>query len=579
VDRDSFLSRLKASRLLTEEQLRDVEQRFPDARRDAAIAQTLIAAGSLTPYQAQHILSDCERPLVLGQYRILEEVGRGGMGHVYKALHTVMGRVVAIKIIAPELVKDPHVLQLFRREVQAVTLLHHPNIATAYDANECDGEHFLVMEYVDGPDLDAVVTRHGGLPIALACSVVRQTAEALQYAHEKGMVHRDIKPANVLLAGWDESALGPWLHDRTAAPPTPVPLPIVKVLDFGIARLRLRADGDTLPVRNPGNVIGTPDYIAPEQAHNFHAADTRSDLYSLGCTFYYMLSGRVPFPGESALEKVLHHALEDAPPLATFRPDVPADVSAIVRRLMDKDPDQRFQTPGELARALVPWCNPRAAAPVEEASPPEGAKDRTPVTDNDDGFAVADESLTEAWCRWVDVVEGFARRRGNRLGISDTEYAGLHQRAVDACRACEGSAAGETRRRFADLRQRVAPWLSLEALARADREILADLLAHCQHLEPLLTGGRRRRSSQRITAAVCLGAAALLALACWTTNGFGLLKPRPGDSWLGSFLENARQLIVTLGREIQTHPILWGSALCALVLLLSIYLVARLPRV
>jgi hypothetical protein len=255
-------------------------------------------------------------------------------------------------------------------------------------------------------------------------------------------------------------------------------------------------------------------------------------------------------------------------------------VSAIVRRLMDKDPDQRFQTPGELARALAPWCNPMAAAtPVEEASAQEDAKEKTPVAGNSDGFPVADESLAEAWCRWVDVVEGFARRRGNRLGVSETEYTALHQLAVDACRTCEDSAAGEARRRFADLRERVQPWLSLEALARADREILADLLAHCQHLEPLLTGGRRRRSSRRVTAAVCLGAAALLAMAWWMTNGFGLLKPRPGDSWLGSVFENVRQMIVTVGKEIQTHPILWGSALCALVLLLSIYLVARLPRV
>jgi serine/threonine-protein kinase len=586
VDRDPFLLRLKDSGLLTPEQLRDVEQCFPDARPDTAVAQELIGRGMLTPYQAQQLLLDPERPLVLGQYRILEEIGRGGMGHVYKALHTVMGRVVALKIIAPELVKDAHALRLFRREVQAATLLQHPNIAMAFDANECAGEHFLVMEYVDGPDLDAVVRRHGGLPIALACSVVRQTAEALQYAHEKGMVHRDIKPANLLLAGWDDRALTPWLHDRAAAPS---PLPIVKVLDFGIARLRLPAGGDTLPVRNPGNVIGTPDYIAPEQAHNIHAADVRSDLYSLGCTFYYTLAGRVPFPGESALEKVLHHALEEAMPLAVVRSDVPPEIAAIVYRLMEKDPDQRFQTPGELARALEPWCSPlalahstdpvaaAAAAPTHEA---DALGDTTELekTGGDDTSPVREVALVEGWCRWVDIVEDFARRRGNRSGTSQTEYAAVHGLAVAACRVRADTAAGETRRLFHDLRERVQPWLSLEALARADREILADLLAHCRRLEPLLTGGRGRRSRRRIAAALCLGAA-LFGLAWWLTNGLSFLRLRHGESWSSSVLDNVRRVIASLGSEVQAHPILWGSALCALVVLLSIYLVARLPRV
>jgi hypothetical protein len=217
-------------------------------------------------------------------------------------------------------------------------------------------------------------------------------------------------------------------------------------------------------------------------------------------------------------------------------------------------------------------------APDAEGEAQEPETQGPPPTTEDDVSLVPEESLTEAWCRWVDIVEGFARRKGNRLGISDSEYAELHDLAVGACRACEGTAADETHRLVGNLRERVQPWLSLEALARADREILADLLAHCRHLEPLLTRGRRRRSGRQITAAICLGAVLLFALAWWATNGSGVWRPRRGEGWLGSLLENARQVILSLGNEFQAHPFLWGSALCALVVLLSIYLVARLPR-
>jgi hypothetical protein len=402
------------------------------------------------------------------------------------------------------------------------------------------------------------------------------------------MVHRDIKPANLMLAGWDDAALSSWLHG--GAPPAPSLLPVVKVLDFGIARLRHSSGGDTLPVRNTGHVIGTPDYIAPEQAHDIHAADVRSDLYSLGCTFYYALAGRVPFPGDSALEKVLHHALEEATPLETFRSDVPDELAAIIRRLMEKDPDKRFQTPGELARVLGPWCYPSTAPAHAEptatigASPTHG--DREPdeaeesaATDDDEAAVDPEESLSAAWCQWVDIVEGFARRKGNRLGTTETDYATLHEAAVAACQACEDATTGETRQLFRALRERVQPWLSLAALARADREILGDLLAHCRHLEPLMTGERSRRSGYRKTAAICLGAAGLLGLAWWATNGLNLTARRPGESWLGSLLETAKRITGPLGSEVQAHPILWGTGLCALVVILSIYLVARLPRV
>jgi serine/threonine protein kinase len=273
----------------------------------------------------------------LGQYQLLEELGRGGMGRVYKALHTLMGRVVALKVISPELVSDPVAVDWFLREVRASTQLNHPNIVMAYDANEAEGRYFLVMEYVHGKTLDALVKQQGPLAIAYVCALMRQVALGLQHAHEKGMVHRDIKPSNLLI-------------------PTPqgnaTPDVQVKILDFGLARLHGQGQGDTIALRSEAGVLGTPDYIAPEQSRNIHAADIRSDLYSLGCVFYFALTGRAPFPGDNAMEKLLKHLMEQPQPLENLRPDVPLALAAIVRRLMAKEPADRFQTPVELVRAL-----------------------------------------------------------------------------------------------------------------------------------------------------------------------------------------------------------------------------------
>ncbi|MGH7170287.1 MAG: serine/threonine-protein kinase, partial [Gemmataceae bacterium] len=345
MERAAFFDRLRQSRLLSESELQQAANRFRDEVSSQAIADALIEEGLLTPFQVRQVYAGDTRPLNLGQYRLLDELGRGGMGCVYKALHTIMGRVVAIKVIAPELVSDPIAVEWFRREVRASTRLNHPNIVMAYDANEAEGLHFLVMEYVHGVTLDALVKRNRPLPIADVCTLMRQAALGLQHAHEKGMVHRDIKPSNLLIP-----------HPEGEQPPEPLtggtPVPLVKILDFGLARLQGKSKGDTIALRGETGVLGTPDYIAPEQSRDIHAADIRSDLYSLGCAFYFALAGRVPFPGENAMEKLLKHLMEQAEPLQKVRPDVPAAVAAIVRRLMAKEPADRYATPAELAQEL-----------------------------------------------------------------------------------------------------------------------------------------------------------------------------------------------------------------------------------
>jgi len=361
VDRSAFLDQLRQSRLLSGEQLHGLASRFGEDAPAHLVASALVEEGVLTRFQAKQLWAGKARGLVLGQYRIIDELGKGGFGKVFQALHTLMDRVVAIKVIAPELVEDAQARSMFHREVLASTQLGHPNIVMAYDANEVDDVLFLVMEYIDGPNLDAFIKEQGPLPVGLACEVMRQAALGLQHANDKGMVHRDIKPGNLLLprVAWAGAAVAE-APDGGAQPGTPAPL--IKVVDFGLARLHRSATAGTLMLENEKSFLGTPDYVSPEQARNLHAVDIRSDLYSLGCTLYFALSARRPFRGTTVMEVVVKHLEKEPEPLEVVRPDVPPGVCAIVRRLMAKDPEQRFQTPAELVAALVPFCEVTTAA-------------------------------------------------------------------------------------------------------------------------------------------------------------------------------------------------------------------------
>jgi serine/threonine protein kinase len=372
VDRTAFLEHLKKSRLVADEQFAILAARFAANVPAHSIADTLIEEGLLTRFQAKQIWAGETEGLVLGQYHILDELGKGGFGQVFKARHAMMGRLVAIKLISPDVVEDKRARGWFRREVLASTELCHPNIVMAYDADEIDDLLFFVMEYVDGPTLDSFVKAHGPLTCNLASEMMRQAALALQHAHEKAMVHRDIKPANLLIP---RGAAFPALTAQAGMAPI-----LVKVVDFGLARLHRKAPAGTLMLHNERGFLGTPDYVAPEQARNLHAVDIRSDLYSLGCTFYYALAGHRPFQGTTVLEVVVQHLEKSPPPLESLRSDVPAPLSAILKRLMAKDPTERFQTPPELVAALTPLCACEMFQTVPagtQASPIADARDRT----------------------------------------------------------------------------------------------------------------------------------------------------------------------------------------------------------
>jgi serine/threonine-protein kinase len=318
------------------------------------MARELVKRAWLTPHQANRLIQGNGHELRLGPYVLLERLGEGGMGQVFKARHARLGRVVALKLVRKDRLASAEAVQRFRREIRAAAQLKHPNIVHAYDADEIDGTHFLVMEYVAGTDLARRMREDGSLPIAHACEYIRQAALGLQHAHERGMVHRDIKPANLLVTGSPLVADGRQDGASSSALDN-LPPGTVKILDMGLALLApLHAVSDgTSTVTQEGTMMGTPDYMAPEQAVDSHAVDLRTDLYSLGCTFYLLLTGRVPFPGGSLGEKLMKHQLREPRPVEELRPEVSSEVAALVRKLMAKRPEDRIQTAGDLATALT----------------------------------------------------------------------------------------------------------------------------------------------------------------------------------------------------------------------------------
>ena len=264
-------------------------------------------------------------------------LGRGGMGNVYLAWQRRLERLIAVKVLHDRAVDDEMARSRFAREVAAVGRLNHPGIVTAFDANEYEGVHYLLMEYVPGEDLSHVVRRLGPLPVADACEAVRQAALALQCAHESGMVHRDIKPSNLMLT----------------------PQGVVKLLDLGLARIRSDATSAAKELTHTGQVMGTIDYMSPEQGDPTRDIDIRSDIFSLGATIFKLLTGTAPLDqGDEAtpMSKLTSLALGRLPSIGETRNDLPGGLAQVVDRMLAHDPAVRFATPGEVASALEPFC-------------------------------------------------------------------------------------------------------------------------------------------------------------------------------------------------------------------------------
>ncbi len=347
---DTLIAAVRESNLLDASRVAELQSWATEYLPDpSSLAKEIVRRGWLTAYQLREIGRGRARELQIGPYQLLDLLGEGGMGRVFKAHHTRLGRDVALKVIRKEKLSKPIVVQRFHQEIRATAQLSHPNVVLAFDADEIDGVHFFAMEYVEGTDLTKLVRDKGPIPIPLACDYIRQSALGLQHAFERGLVHRDVKPSNLLVT----------------------PRGQVKVLDLGLALLKEAPGGeDGHRVTQEGLVLGTPDFLAPEQAQNPTGVDIRADIYGLGATLYYLLTGRVPYEGGTPADKLMQHVTAPPPSLLKVMPHAPPQLDALIQWMMAKRPEDRPQTPVQLAFALVPYCTPPGGS--NPAGPPSG---------------------------------------------------------------------------------------------------------------------------------------------------------------------------------------------------------------
>ncbi|HVL15073.1 MAG TPA: bifunctional serine/threonine-protein kinase/formylglycine-generating enzyme family protein [Gemmata sp.] len=355
-----FFAHIRASGLLKQAQLQELWAWISAAKPDVQnLAKEISRRGWMSAFQIKEIFRGNGRSLRLDRFVLTDVLGEGGMGRVYRAVDTRLHRTVAIKIIRKDKLKHPAAAARFHQEVQALAkMARHPNVVEVYDAELSGDTHYYAMELIDGTDLTKIVRDRGPLPVPEACEYIRQAALGLQHAHEAGLVHRDIKPSNVIVSR----------NGRQ-----------VKLVDLGLARLIenefAAGGGEGHRLTQDGFVIGTPDFLAPEQARNPTAVDIRADVYALGGTLYFLLTGKVPYEGATPGEKLLKHCIDPPPRLLTQRPDAPPQVEQIIHWCMAKSPDARPQTPLQLALALQPLCPvaPAAAAPAQPAAAPAHA--------------------------------------------------------------------------------------------------------------------------------------------------------------------------------------------------------------
>jgi eukaryotic-like serine/threonine-protein kinase len=335
---DSFLDLVRRSGLVEKDQLNavmaDVQQQAGGSLPAEAdiVAKKLVESGLLTRWQCDNLLEGRHKGFFLGKYKLLDHLGTGGMSSVYLAEHVLMQRRVAIKVLPKHRVEDSSYLARFHREAQAAAALDHRNIVRAYDVDNDGNIHYLVMEYVEGRDLQQLVKGDGPVDYLTAADFIRQAADGLAHAHKAGLIHRDVKPANLLV---DQKK-------------------VVKVLDLGLARFT-SDEHASLTVAFDENVLGTADYLAPEQALDSHGVDSRADIYSLGCSLYFLLTGHPPFPDGTLPQRLMMHQKQPPPSILKDRPDAPQDLIDICLKMMAKKPDQRYQSMTEVSQAMADW--------------------------------------------------------------------------------------------------------------------------------------------------------------------------------------------------------------------------------
>jgi len=346
---DAFLQVAKRSGVIAADKLQKVMQAAPPhvRKQPELLAEYLVRVGVLSNFQASKLLQGVERGLVLGPYHILAPVGRGGMGAVYLARDSRDQRLVALKVLPPQKYKqEERQLARFRREMEICQRVSHPHVTRTFEAGVVNNVYFIAMEYVPGVTLRKRVTDGGPLPVARTARLFAQIAAALDHAHGQGLIHRDLKPGNIMIT----------------------PNGHAKLLDLGLALI----EGEELPVDKSilggrGYVVGTMDYIAPEQVADPTGVDGRADLYSLGCSAYYVLTGQVPFPGGTSQQKVRRHLTEYAVPVTDLNPTVPSGFAHLIEQLMSKKPEERPATANAVQRILRGWVGDEPELPIDVA--------------------------------------------------------------------------------------------------------------------------------------------------------------------------------------------------------------------
>lgn len=524
LSRTSFVALLEKSGLIPGEALAALVEEFQQhdqggAEEGERLAQFLVRKGELTTWQARKLLQGKHKGFTLGKYKLLSLLGRGGMSSVYLAEHLVMRRRCAIKVLPSKQVHDQAALTRFHQEAQAVAALDDPNIVRAYDVDSvsegANEVHFLVMEYVEGRSLQEVVDQDGPLPIPEAIDYVCQAARGLDHAHRAGMVHRDIKPSNLLL-------------DLTGT---------VKVLDMGLARFFEQTDQQSLTLQHDQRVLGTADYLSPEQAVDSHRVDTRSDIYSLGGTLYFLLTGHPPFPEGTLAQRLLAHQTKKPRPVNEIRKDVPASLARLLASMMEKSPDNRPASAGEARRRLEEWLNQHGASFASTEPPLQESKRRArkPADPTEDG--------------WNDLpVESFTPPPVNRNGDAgsggpDDPHLGEFLTSLSSDVAPSGPesdritgaktvVSGTRRQRVATSKEQGSSVRGDSAVARDSRVRGGSGVRQKASSSAALSGSRARRASQPSRSTLVVGLSVSAALVLLMLGGYAFWpdsEPKPSS--------------------------------------------------
>jgi serine/threonine protein kinase len=348
---EGFLKTVLRSRLLNREQLQEALRDVPKEQREdpRALAEHLVRKGKLSRFQAGKLLKGTGKGLVMAHFQVLSPIGRGGMGTVYLARDERSGELVALKLLPPSRWRgEDRLLARFQREMEISRRVAHPHLAWTYEAGLWRGVYYLAMEYIPGKNLSRIVADSGPLRVPRAARLMAEVASALEHAHNQGLIHRDLKPSNILITPRDHA----------------------KVLDLGLALVH-GEKAETTVVGGQGYIVGTMDYIAPEQTTDSAGVDRRSDIYSLGCTLYFALSGQPPFPGGTSREKIYRHRGEEPTPLLEVQPSVPAGFAELIHKMMAKDPAERPPSMAAVEEELRAWAAGEPALPMDQPEDPQ----------------------------------------------------------------------------------------------------------------------------------------------------------------------------------------------------------------